>query len=302
MIEYLWEWLTTNISELWEFLSTNYDPLWDTIDLVVVWIGIYWLLVLMRGTRAVQVLTGLGALLTLRLVSDFLELQTLSYIFDTLFQPFVIIIIILFADDIRRALARMGRGFVARLSERQESQILEEIVRACQMLRRRRVGALIVMERETSLGDHVQAGTPLDAAVSKELLASLFQTTSPLHDGAVIVQAGRVAYAGCILPLTLRADLPDGLGTRHRAAVGITEETDAVVIVVSEETAEISVVMGGEMTGGLDVPELRVALRDFLSRGPGELPDEIAPEAEEESSAAPAADDDAKAPDALGTR
>jgi diadenylate cyclase len=140
------------------------------------------------------------------------------------------------------------------------------------------------MERETSLGDHVQAGTPLDAAVSKELLASLFQTTSPLHDGAVIVQAGRVAYAGCILPLTLRADLPDGLGTRHRAAVGITEETDAVVIVVSEETAEISVVMGGEMSG------------------PGELPDEIAPEAEEESSAAPAADDDAKAPDALGTR
>ena len=153
--------------------------------------------------------------------------------------------------------------------------MLEEVVRAAQGLAQRRVGALIVLERDTGLEDQIEAGTPLDSSVSKELLISLFVPYSPLHDGAVVIQNGRIAFAGCILPLTLRDDLPEGVGTRHRAAVGITEETDAVVVVVSEETATISVVMGGELVSGLDAARLRVVLRDAMS-GARELrePDE----------------------------
>jgi len=179
----------------------------------------------------------------------------------------VIIIVILFQHDIRRALARVGRGFFRSVSDQQESQMLEEVVRAAQGLSQRRVGALIVLERETGLEDQIEAGTALDASVSKELLISIFVPYSPLHDGAVVIQRGRISHAGCILPLTLSDNLPEGVGTRHRAAVGITEETDAVVIVVSEETASISVVMGGEMVSGLDAARLRVALRDAMSGG-----------------------------------
>jgi diadenylate cyclase len=177
----------------------------------------------------------------------------------------VIIIVIIFQHDIRRALARVGRGFFRSVSDQQESQMLEEVVRASQGLAQRRLGALIVLERETGLDDQIEAGTALDSSVSKELLISLFVPYSPLHDGAVVIQRGRISHAGCILPLTLRDDLPEGVGTRHRAAVGITEETDAVVIVVSEETASISVVMGGDMVRGLDAARLRVALRDAMS-------------------------------------
>ena len=131
----------------------------------------------------------------------------------------------------------------------------------------------MVMERESNLGDLIEQGVPVDGALTKELLASIFHPSSPMHDGAVVLQEGRVASAGCILPLTLRTDLPEGLGTRHRAAVGITEETDALVVVVSEETANISVVLGGEMLQGLDAPQLRVVLRDVLGGELKELPE-----------------------------
>jgi diadenylate cyclase len=228
---------------------------------------------LIRGTRAVQVLVGLLALIAVRLLSDLLGLMTVSWILDNFVASAVLIIIVLFQADIRRALARVGRGVFPRMAERQESRVLEEVVRAAQTLAQRRVGALIVLERETGLEDLIQIGTPLDAAVTKDLLVSIFLPYSPLHDGAVVIQSGRVAFAGCILPLTLRADVPEGLGTRHRAALGITEETDAVVIVVSEETANISVVIGGEMARDLDGPRLRRALRDVFARGRREVPD-----------------------------
>ena len=180
---------------------------------------------------------------------------------------------ILFQNDIRRALARVGRGIFPSFSNAQEIQVVEEIVRAAGALSQRRHGGLIVLERESNLGDLIEAGVPVDASPSKELLSSIFQPSSPMHDGAVVIQEGRVASAGCILPLTLRTDLPEGLGTRHRAAVGITEETDALVVVVSEETAKISVVLGGEMLRGLDAPRLRVVLRDILGGERKELPE-----------------------------
>jgi uncharacterized protein (TIGR00159 family) len=153
------------------------------------------------------------------------------------------------------------------------------------------VGALIVLERDTGLDDQIEAGTPLDAAVSKELLTSLFLPYSPLHDGAVVIQNGRIASAGCILPLTLKTGLPAGLGTRHRAALGITEETDALVVVVSEETASISVVMSGEITSELDAPRLRVVLREILAGERRELP---------RAAERPLGDDAVEAPEAEG--
>jgi len=266
MIEFLVGQLAHQLTEFWNFMRTNYDPFRDTIDIALVFFAVYWLLLLIKGTRAVQILAGLMALIAVRLISELFQLMTLTWILDVFFSWGWVIIIVVFQADIRRALARVGRGFFPQLSELQESHILEEIVRASQTLAQKRVGALIVLERENSLEDLIEAGTPIDAAVSKELLTSLFLPYSPLHDGAVVIREGRISHAGSILPLTLRTDLPEGVGTRHRAAVGITEEADAVVVVVSEETATISVVMAGEMTRDLDAPRLRVVLRDLLTR------------------------------------
>ncbi len=266
MIEFLVGQLVQQVSEFWNFMRANFDPVRDTIDIALVFFAVYWLLLLLKGTRAVQILAGLMALIAARLVSEFFQLMTMIWILDSFFFWGWVIIIVVFQADIRRVLARVGRGFFPQLSELKESHILEEIVRASQTLAQKRVGALIALERENSLEDLVEAGTPLDAAVSKELLTSIFLPYSPLHDGAVLIREGRISHAGSILPLTLRTDLPEGVGTRHRAAVGITEESDAVVIVVSEETATISVVMAGEMTRDLDAPRLRVVLRDLFTR------------------------------------
>jgi len=282
LIEYVLDLIGGEASELWEFLRTNFDPVRDTLDVLLVAVGIYWLLLLIRGTRAIQILVGLGALIGLRVAADFLELLTLAWLLDNFLGPAVLIVVILFQADIRRGLGRLGRGFFPSLSERQESRMVEEVVRAVQALSARRSGALIVLERSTRLDDQIEAGTQLDASVTKELITSIFLPSSPLHDGAVLIQQGRLSYAGAILPLTLRTDLPEGVGTRHRAAVGITEETDAVVIVASEETGAISVVVGGEMVRGLDAPRLRVVLRDALSR-----PEEASAEPEAAASPAP---------------
>jgi len=225
-------------------------------------------LLLIRGTRAVQVLIGLGFLMLARIAAEFAELATVTFVLDNFLGPAVLIVVILFQNDIRRALARMGRGFSPRFSEREESRVLEEVVRACAELARRRVGALIVFERDTRLDDLTEGGTGVDAAVSKDLLVSLFLPTSPLHDGAIVISHGRVLNAGCILPLTLRTELPEGVGTRHRAALGITEESDAIAVVVSEETSGISIARAGDLTMQLDPARLRVALRDSFTRDP----------------------------------
>jgi len=295
VIETLW----SLFNGLVEYVFANFDPVRDLIDVALVTLGIYWLLLLIRGTRAVQILVGLIVLLALSLASEIFQLVTLRQILENFGGSAVIIIVILFQHDIRRALARVGRGFFPSVTAQEASQMLEEVVRAAQTLGQRRIGALMVLERETGLDDQIETGIQVDAAVSKEILIALFLPYSPLHDGAAVLQEGRVAHAGCILPLTLREDLPEGVGTRHRAAVGITEETDAVVIVVSEETGMISVVMGGEMVQGLDAPRLRVALREILSgersdlRQLGELT-VVAEAKEEEADTASAEDGEAR--------
>lgn len=261
MIQFLWQ----RLLEIWSYIQENFHPIWDSLDILAVTFAVYWLLLLIRGTRAVQMLTGLLVLIAVRLISDWAQLATVGLILENFFTWGVIIIIILFQQDIRRALARMGRGFFPAVSRREETQMLEEIVRAAQTLASKRVGALVVLERETRLDDLIEAGVRLEAVPTKELLTAIFLPYSPLHDGAVVVQDGRLTYAGCVLPLTLRSDLPEGVGTRHRAAVGITEDSDAVVVVVSEESAAISVVVAGEMTRDLDAPRLREVLRDLLA-------------------------------------
>ena len=270
MIEYLWQLLIDFI----EFVGTKFS--WrDAIDITIVSFAIYWLLLLIRGTRAVQILVGVIVLIALSLASQFFQFATTRWILDTFMSSAVLIIVVLFQHDIRRALARVGRFGFFLTPEQGESAMVEEVVRAAQVLAQRRIGALIVVERESLLSDQIEQGTKLDAEVTRDLLVSLFQAQSPLHDGAVIVRDGRLLSAGCILPLTLRQDLPDGVGTRHRAAVGITEESDALVIVVSEETAGISIVLGGDMLRDLDGPHLRVVLQEILAGERKELPTEM---------------------------
>ena len=291
MIEWLWERVQSFWAESLEYLELNFDPWRDTLDIVIVAFAVYWLLLLIRGTRAVQILVGLVALVGVLVASELFQLVTVRLVLENFMSSFVLIIIVLFQNDIRRALARVGRGFFPSVSAEQESLILGEVVQAAQVLAEKRVGALVVLERETGLDDQIEAGTRLDSEVSRDLLVSLFLPYSPLHDGAVVIQQGRIAYAGSILPLTLKADLPDGVGTRHRAAVGITEETDAVVVVVSEETATISVVLGGEIIRDLDGPKLRNVLSQILNSDRRELPtgdgDEAADEDGGEESSEP---------------
>jgi uncharacterized protein (TIGR00159 family) len=277
VIQFLWQ----RLLELWSYIQENFHPIWDSLDILAVTFAVYWLLLLIRGTRAVQMLTGLLVLIAVRLISDWAQLATVGLILENFFTWGVIIIIILFQQDIRRALARMGRGFFPAVSRQEETQMLEEIVRAAQTLASKRVGALVVLERETRLDDLVEAGVRLDAVPTKELLTAIFLPYSPLHDGAVVVQEGRLTHAGCVLPLTLRSDLPEGVGTRHRAAVGITEDSDAVVVVISEESAAISVVVAGEMTRDLDAPRLREVLRDLLA-GDREPLDVVEPDVSED--------------------
>lgn len=282
MIELVWGIL----HDAWAYLVANFDPVGDLIDIVVVAVGVYWLLLLIRGTRAVQILVGLLLLIGMSGLSQVLQLTTLSWIFDHFLASAVLIIIVLFQHDIRRMLARVGRGVSPQAAKRQETQLVEEVVRAAQTCAQKRVGALIVLERDTQLDDHVEGGTAIDSTVSKDLLVSLFLPYSPLHDGAVLIQHGRISRAGCILPLS-EQDLPEGLGTRHRAAVGLTEETDAVVVVVSEETSAISVVTGGELKRELDAGKLRVTLREVLS-GSREEPVEPEPDEVDEDEERPA--------------
>jgi diadenylate cyclase len=267
------EFLRDQVLSLWEYLSLSFT-LRDVIDVLVVTLAIYWVLMLIRGTRAVQMVSGLLMLMAVRLVADWSDLETVTMILENFFGWAVVILVVIFQHDIRRALARMGRPLFGTMPQLAQSQVLEEVVRAAQRLSQSRVGALMAIERENRLDGQVEGGVPVDAAVSRELLLALFQPSSPLHDGACVIQDGRVAQARCVLPLTQRAGLPEGLGTRHRAAVGLTEESDAVVVVVSEETGKISVASRGELFPDLDPPELRERLREFMSARPPEVPAE----------------------------
>ncbi|OGP82210.1 MAG: TIGR00159 family protein [Deltaproteobacteria bacterium RBG_13_65_10] len=252
-----------------EFLKnlTGDFSLKDAVDILIVASGIYWLLLLIRGTRAVQMLVGLFILICALVGSQYFQLYTLQWVLDKFLGSLVIVIVVIFQHDIRRALTKVGRGiFYPQLGRWEETQILEDIVRAATSCATKRIGALIVLERETGLENFVEMGEPLDAKVSKNLLVSIFMPGAPMHDGAVILQRGRILAARCILPLTLNPEVDREIGTRHRAALGLTEETDAVVIVVSEQTGQITLVEGGQMHPAEDAAELRRLLQEALVR------------------------------------
>ena len=241
----------------------------DFLDIALMSVVLYRLLLILKGTKAVQMLIGLGILLLASVASRYLELYTIDWLVQSFWAQIVIAIIVLFQPEIRRALAHIGEAQFLTFTKAEELKSLEEIVRASVSLANKKIGALIVIERETSLKDFIEVGTPLDAKVSRELLSSIFHPTSPIHDGAVIIKGNRIAAAGCFLPITLSSELSKSLGTRHRAGIGLTEETDAVAIIVSEETGFISMAMDGRLETRLDMGTMRDQLTDMFSAQKG---------------------------------
>ncbi len=241
----------------------------DILDITLMSVILYRLLLIVKGTKAAQMLIGLAILLLASVASRYLELYTIDWLVQSFWSQIVIAIIVLFQPEIRRALAHMGETQFLTFTKAEELKSLEEIVRAVVSLANRKIGALIVIERDTSLKDFVEVGTPLDAKVSKELLLSIFHPTSPIHDGAVIIKGNRVAAAGCFLPITLSSELSKSIGTRHRAGIGLTEETDAVAVIVSEETGFISMSLDGKLETKLDMGTLRDIMTDLFATSKG---------------------------------
>jgi diadenylate cyclase len=247
---------------------------WDIVDIIVVSVLIYEVLKLIRGTRAVQMAVGAGVLVMLFYGSRWSHLETVNWLVRNFVGYIVFAVIVLFQSDIRRALAHLGRApffrYLAKAESAEES--IEELVVATNLLSAQRTGAIIAIERQIGLRNYIEGGIPLDAVLTYDLLLSIFQPKSPLHDGAVIVQDDRVAAAACFLPLTVNPKLSKELGSRHRAAIGLTEENDSVAIVVSEETGAISIVADGQIERGLTADALRSRLRSMVlqRRAPGE--------------------------------
>jgi diadenylate cyclase len=252
---------------------------WDAIDILIVSILVYELLKLIRGTRAVQMAVGIAAVAGLYYLSTGFHLETVNWLIRNIIGYVVFAAIVLLQADIRRALVHLGRGRLFRRFDRKtpDEDIVEELVVAATTLATprmaddvkangvKRTGAIIVIERSIGLRNYIESGIPLDATLTHDLLVSIFQPSSPLHDGAVIVQGDRVAAAACFLPLTINPRLSRELGSRHRAAIGITEENDAVAIVVSEETGKISIVADGDIEHGIDATRLRERLRAVVT-------------------------------------
>ena len=240
----------------------------DAVDILIVAFVVYFLLRLIRGTRAAQMVFGIIAILVVYWISVVLRLVALRTVLTALIFYLPFAIIVLFASELRRALAAFGRTpFFALFSGYRAEETVSDLVLAATSLSTRRVGALIVLERREGLKTYIENGVPLDAAISYDLLVTLFAPGTPLHDGAVIVSRERVAAAACFLPLSLKEGLSKRFGTRHRAALGVTEETDALAIVVSEERGTISLARDGQLIEDLDGKSLRDLLyREFATQ------------------------------------
>jgi uncharacterized protein (TIGR00159 family) len=257
-------WITT-------FLRRPPLSWWDLVDILVVSVLIYEVLKLIRGTRAVQMALGASVLVALFYGSRWSHLETTNWLIRNLAGYIVFALIVLFQSDIRRALAHLGRAPFFRYLAKAESaaESIEELAVAATMLSAQRVGAIIAIERQIGLRNYIEGGIRLDAILTYDLLVSIFIPESPLHDGAVIVQDDRVAAAACFLPLTVNPKLSKDLGSRHRAAIGLTEENDSIAIVVSEETGAISMVADGQIDRGLSTDELRTRLRSLILQRAG---------------------------------
>ncbi len=256
----------TNLTDIRSALA-HYRWFNDTVDIALVYYMFYRLLLIIKGTRALQMLIGIGLIVLALVASRALEFYTLDWLIHSFWSQIVLALVILFQPEIRRTLAQVGQNNLFKsMSAVEKSTFIEETVKAAISMANKRIGALIVLERDTDLSTIVEMGTELEAKVTKEILVSIFLPYSPIHDGAAIIRNGRIAAAGCFLPLTLSTNVAKSFGTRHRAAIGLTEESDAIVVVVSEETGEISVVSGGTIEHNADAPALRKTLQSIFIR------------------------------------
>jgi len=258
-----------DISYLSGVFASPWDIIRSIVDIAIVSYVIYRLLGLLTGTRAEQLLKGLILLLAFTVVASYFKLTMVNWLMEKLWIVFAIVLPIVFQPELRRFLEQLGRGrfFSSRYYENNENnRHIQEIVAAAEDLARQKTGALMVLPRDTGIGEYLDSGTRLDAQISSSLLQSLFYPNSPLHDGAVIIKNWRIERAGCFLPLTVNPNLNRELGTRHRAAIGISELSDALVVVVSEETGVISLVGDGEIRRNLNGATLSEILHRELSR------------------------------------
>jgi diadenylate cyclase len=267
----------TQFSAPWPHLSVI-----SIIDILLVAIIIYEFLALIRGTRASLMVVGVAGLGLVFYLSRLGNLTALNWLVSTLLPYTVFALIVVFAAEIRQALARLGRGLTLSRTPGSEADAYDDIVLAANLFCQNQTGALIVIEREIGLRTYIESGVPLDARLSYDLLATIFRPSAPLHDGAVIVQNDRIAAAACFLPLSMNPVLSTQLGTRHRAGIGVTEETDAIAVIVSEETGSISLAVSGKIERDLSVDQLRDRLGELLRRyvPPSTLPTPISNDSE----------------------
>lgn len=262
-------------NQIW-FTITNMHPVFDILDIIIVAFIIYKALDFLRESRAGQLIKGILILLVFSGLANLFNLAGLKWVLSTLFDYGLIAIIIVFQPELRRALEKVGRSNFAALAKGQFindsdetlKDAISDICKSIGTMSDRKIGALIVFERETMLGDIANTGTVVNAQVSPEMIGNIFFPKSPLHDGAMLIREGRILSAGCILPLTANNDLNSQLGTRHRAAIGMSENSDAVVVVVSEETGNISVAINGVLTRDYNSVTLNNLLTEVLIPNP----------------------------------
>ena len=229
-------------------------------EIIILWYVIYMILVFIKGTRTEQLLKGLVIIGAIFVIAQQLKLEAILWVMVRLFPISVIALVIIFQPELRRGLARLGQFGMYQ----EEEGIIEEISKAAVYLSDKRIGALISIEREAGLKTYIESGVPIDGRVTKELIISIFSSKAPLHDGAIVIQQSRVVAAGCLLPLTQETNISKALGTRHRAAIGLGEETDAVSVVVSEETGAVSVSLGGKLMHNLSEENLLKLLKEIF--------------------------------------
>ncbi|MFK4568061.1 diadenylate cyclase [Enterococcus sp. UD-01] len=248
-----------------DFLSRNY--IINIIDILVVWYLVYKLIMLVKGTKAVQLLKGVAVFIVIRILSEIIGLHTLSWLMNQVIMYGVIAAVVIFQPEVRRGLEHLGRSsfFRTTRSEQQEDErMILAFDKAIQYMSKRKIGALITVERNTGLDEYIETGIDLDADITGELLINIFIPNTPLHDGAVIVKNGKIAVASAYLPLSESNLIPKEFGTRHRAAVGISEVSDAITIIVSEETGDVSLTLNNELIPRLTQEEYLKILRAEL--------------------------------------
>lgn len=249
----------------------------DFVDIFIVAVIVYYIMMSLRGTRAVHLLKGIVVAVVIFMLSSILHLNSLNYILGAVFQIAMYAVVVIFQPELRNLLEKMGRlklgsfmGFAFNANQDKEDMdtVILNIAAAAANMSETKTGALIVIERDTRLGEYMPSGTVLNANVTHELLENIFVPNTPLHDGAVIIRGNKIISAGCVLPLTANTNLSSELGTRHRAALGLSETSDAIIVVVSEETGKISIALNGSLTRNLNETSLRKALTKLLSAEP----------------------------------